>query len=55
MALHSECQYPTVDSTKKNASKKIRRGDPDFLTLWLENVKLLVKVYHYHHQPVDHQ
>ena len=27
----------TVDSTKKTASKKIR-GDPDFLTLWLEKV-----------------
>ena len=31
-------QIPTVDSTKKTASKKLRRGDPDFLTLWLENV-----------------
>ena len=26
----------TVDSTIKTASKKLRRGDPDFLTLWLE-------------------
>ena len=44
---------PTVDSMKRTASKKLRRGDPDFLTLWLE--KLLVKVYYHHHQPVDHQ
>ena len=29
---------PTVDSTKKTATKKIRRGYPDFLTLWLEKV-----------------
>ena len=37
---------PTIDSTKKTASKQLRRG------------KLLVKVYHHHHhhhQPVDHQ
>ena len=30
----------TVDCTKKTASKKIRRGDPDFLTLWLEKVAI---------------
>ena len=42
----------TVDSTKKTASKKLRRGDPDFITLSLK--KLLVRVDH-HHQPVDHQ
>ena len=29
---------PTVDSTKKTSSKKIRRGDPDFLTFWLEKI-----------------
>ena len=29
---------PTVISTKKTASKKLRRGDPDFLTLCLEKV-----------------
>ena len=29
---------PTVDGTKKTASKKLRRGDPDVLTLWLEKV-----------------
>ena len=29
---------PTVDSTKNTTSKKLRRGDPDFLTLWLEKV-----------------
>ena len=29
---------PTVDSTKKTASKRLRRGDPDFRTLWLEKV-----------------
>ena len=29
---------PTVYSTKQTASKKLRRGDPDFLTLWLEKV-----------------
>ena len=40
----------TVDWTKKTAFKTFRRGDTDFLTLWLE--KLLVKVYH-HHQQVD--
>ena len=33
---NSRVPIPTVDSTKKTASKKIRRGDPDFLTLWLE-------------------
>ena len=46
---------PTVDtcSTKKTASKKLRRGDTDFLTLGWK--KLLVRVYHHHHQPVDHQ
>ena len=27
---------PTVDSSKETASKKL--GDPDFLTLWLEEV-----------------
>ena len=43
---------PTVDSTKI-ASKTLRRGDPDFLTLGWK--KLLIKVYHHHHQPVDHQ
>ena len=35
---------PTVDTTKKNASKKIRRGDPDILTLWLEKVAIKLKV-----------
>ena len=44
---------PTVDSTKKTASKKLRKGDIYFLILCLE--KLLVRVYHHHHQPVDHQ
>ena len=29
---------PTVDYTKKTASKKLMRGDPDSLTLWLEKV-----------------
>ena len=29
---------PTVDKTEKTASKTLRRGDPDFLTLWLEKV-----------------
>ena len=31
---------PTVESTKKTASQKnkIKRGDPDFLTLWQEKV-----------------
>ena len=41
---------PTVDSTKKTSSKNLRKGDPDFLTHWLEN--LLVIVCHHHHQPV---
>ena len=31
-------QILTVDSTEKTASKKLRSGDPYFLTLWLEKV-----------------
>ena len=47
---------PTVDSTKKIASKKIRRGDPDFLLFSILGwKKFLVKMYHHHHQPVVHQ
>ena len=53
LALHLECQYQLLKIWKRLRRKKIRRDDPDFLTLWLE--KLLVKVYHHHHQPVDHQ
>ena len=45
---------PTVESTKKTASRQLRSGDTDFLTLWFGK-KLLVKVYHHYHQPVDHQ
>ena len=43
----------TVDSTKKTASKKIREVTQTFLLFGWK--KLLVKVYHHHHQPVDHQ
>ena len=44
---------PTVDSTKKTASTKLKRGDPDSLTLWFE--KVAVKVYQHHHHPLDNQ
>ena len=47
---------PTVDSVKKTASKKIRRGDTDLLLFSLLGwKKLLDKIYQNHHQLVDHQ
>ena len=54
LALHLECQYQLLKVRRRLRRKQNWRGDPDFLTLWLE--KLLVKVYHHHHhQPVNHQ
>ena len=47
---------PTVDSIKKTASKKLREVTKTFLPFSLFGWKqLLVKIYHHHHQPVDHQ
>ena len=43
---------PTVDSAKKTASKK---GEVTQTFLLFGCKKLIVKVYHHHHQPVDHQ
>ena len=53
LALHLECQYQLLIVRRRLLRKKLRKGDPNFLSLWLE--KLLVKVYHHHHQPVAHQ
>ena len=41
LALHLECQYQLLIVRKRLLRKKIIRGDPDFLTLWLEKKCLL--------------